>query len=70
MAAAVGDGRLTVTIGDGGGIALALALLHGGGPQRFGTLAGGLPRVREALHGAHLLPEAALCRALGEGTRG
>lgn len=56
--------RLTVAVGDRRGVAPALALLHGGGPEGLGALVRRLPRVGEALHRPHLLAQATLRRAL------
>lgn len=48
----------------GRAVTLGLALLCGGWPQGLGALARGLPSVAGTAHGALLLPEAALRRAL------
>lgn len=61
---AIRFGHLTVAIGDGGGVALALALLHGGGSEGLCALARRLPGVRQTLHRPHLLAQAALRRTL------
>lgn len=51
---------LTVTVGDGHGVTLALTLLHGSGSEALGTLTGGLARVGETLHSPHLLAQPTL----------
>lgn len=56
--------RLTVAVGYRGGVALALALLHGGGPEGLCTLIRRLPGVGQTLHRPHLLAQAALRRTL------
>ena len=55
---------LTVSVDDGRGVTLALALLHGGEPQGLRALTGLLPRVGHTLHQPHLLAQATLRRAL------
>lgn len=59
--------HLTVAVGDGRGVTLALALLHGGWPEGLCTLIGWLTRVRQTLHRPHLLAQAALRRTLRKG---
>lgn len=56
--------HLTIAVGDGGGVALALTLLHGGGSERLGALVRRLPGVRKTLHRPHLLAQAAMGRTL------
>lgn len=56
--------HLTVAVGYGGGVALALALLHGSGPEGLCTLIRRLPSVGQTLHRPHLLAQAALRRTL------
>lgn len=60
--------HLTVAIGDGGGVALALTLLHGGGSEGLCALIRRLPGVRQTLHRPHLLAQAALGRTLQQKT--
>ena len=60
----IGFHHLTVAVGDGGGVALALALLHGGGSEGLGAIVRRLPGVRQTLHRPHLLAKATLRRAL------
>ena len=56
--------HLTVAVGYGGGVALALTLLHGGGSEGLCTLVRRLPGVGQTLHRPHLLAQAALRRTL------
>lgn len=56
--------HLTVAIRDGGGITLALALLHVGGAEGLCALIRRLTCVRQTLHRPHLLAQAALRRTL------
>ena len=56
--------HLTVAVGDGGGVALALALLHGGGSEGLCALVRRLPGVGQTLHRPHLLAQTALGRTL------
>lgn len=57
-------GHLTVAVGDGCGVAFALALLHGGGSEGLGTLIRRLPGVGQTLDRPHLLSQATLGRTL------
>lgn len=56
--------HLTVAVGDGGGVTLALTLLHGGGSEGLCALIRRLPGVGQTLHRPHLLAQAALGRTL------
>lgn len=55
---------LTVTVGDGRGVTLALTLLHGGWSEGLCAVVRRLPGVRQTLHRPHLLTQAALSRTL------
>lgn len=61
-------GHLTVTVGNGRGVTLALTLLHHGRPEGLRTLVRWLPGVGQTLNRPHLLSQATLGRALEQKT--
>lgn len=60
--------HLTIAVGNGRGVTLALTLLHHGRPEGVQALVRRLPGVGQTLDCPHLLSQAALGRTLEEKT--